>query len=157
MANATYISDALKSLKEAEADALKHLRQIQDAIAVIERGKKGNSENAIEYDPTWPPSKKFLYLLKTKKKFLHFRQAAELIIQLEGKGDIKEWTSKLSTGTGQLKQNDTIVKFQASASNQDTFWGSPKWLNDDGTIKEGFEFDEKYLSTYREVDDLFDL
>jgi hypothetical protein len=150
------ISDAPKSLREAEAEALKKVKQIQDAIAAIE-GTKSTSDNTIEYDAAWSPSRKFAYLLKTQKRFLHFRQAAELVVKIEGKGDVKEWTSKFSTGTGPLKQNETIVKVQAGASNQDTFWGSPKWLTDNGAIKDGYQFDEKYLSTYKEQDSLFDL
>jgi hypothetical protein len=133
------LSEALKSLKQAEAELLAKLKPIQEAIAAIEVPEINAKKKGTEYDEEWPPSTKFLFLLNKHKRFLHFREAAQMIAQIEG-GDVAELTAKLSTGTGSIKASGQIVKFQASKSNIDTYWGSPKWLDKDGKIIAGHEF-----------------
>jgi len=161
MTTETPLFEAIKSLKIAEGDLKSQLRSIQDAIAALDRNSRPHvnldDTKKNEYDSDWSISNKFLYLLKRYNRFIHFREAAEILVDIDGEGDAKELTGKLSSGTISLKQNGIIVKYQASKSNQDTFWGSPKWLDENGKIKSGFEFNKDYLSDGNKKSPLFDL
>jgi hypothetical protein len=152
---------AIKSLDEAEEELLNQLKSIREAKQQL-LGKSEVSKNEIvktidesDYDAEWTVANKFLYLLKKHNRFLHFREAADIIAAIE-RGDSKKITSQLSTGTSSLKKNGNIVKYVASSSNTDTFWGSPKWLDENGKIKQGHEINTDYLTKSSKTQ-LFDL
>lgn len=110
-----------------------------------------NQNETLDYSKDWFLPKKFLFFLQREKRFLHFREAAEYLIQIEGiEGDkealCKEFSSRLSSATQTMKKSGEIVKIQSTAKVQDTFWGSPNWLDEKGRVKKGHEFNEKYLS-----------
>lgn len=160
--------DTLRHLKAVEADLLKKLDGVRSAIRSFEDGEepetsKGvvdNSETSVlnttkipyadQFDTSWSLGHKFLFLLKMENRFLHFREAGELIVKLDGKGDTSSVARKLSSSTQKLKKEGTIVKHQATHQNRDTFWGSPKWLNEDGTIKDGHEYNKDFLASYED-------
>lgn len=150
------IIDALTEKKER---LLANIETILADVAIIDETLKSfgsdNSANAnvksassMEYDPNWTYSKKFVYLLKTKDRFLHFREAGHLINVIEDTGlsDAK-LASKLSSGTQSLKSSNTIVKHQEGTNQKNCFWGRPNWLNEDGTIKKEHLYNSEYLST----------
>ena len=155
------IQNALKSLRLVKADLEKQLNDVRNAIYSLSGGGSIDDdvkpEKYVEYDSNWGLANKFLFLLKIENRFLHFREAAEIICQIEGKGDPKELAGKISSGAQSLK-GTKIVKYQASKSNQDTFWGSPKWLDADGKITSGHEYNMKYFHSREEkIIPLFDI
>ena len=167
-------SDTLKHLKAVETDLVAKLENVRKTIASFEYdgynqevksevnnksedqrdtsvlSDKSKPPYADQYDLDWGLASKFLFLLKMEDRFLHFREAGELIVRLDGEGDPKLVGRKLSSSTLKLKKGGVIVKYQASQQNRDTFWGSPKWLNEDGSIKEGHGYNEEYLSSNEE-------
>ena len=152
--------EALKSLKQAESELIEKLKPIQESIASLEKTIAANtSSDTKEYNPNWSASNKFLYLLKTYNRFLHFREAADLIIELEGgsEKDAKDLVGKLSSGTTLLKNGKQIVKYKAGKSNQDTFWGVPKWLDEKGNVKPEHTYNKEYLSDGKKNTPLFEI
>jgi hypothetical protein len=105
-----------------------------------------------DYDVAWSLKRKFVYLLKANNRFLHFREAAKMIIEKEGL-NIKAGglASKLSAATSLLKKEKKIVKVVIDNQNQNTFWGIPDWLNDDTSIKTGHEYNKDYVSRRKEL------
>jgi hypothetical protein len=102
------------------------------------------------YNEGWTLPAKFLFFLKREQRFLHFREAADLLIETESiEGDLevisKQISGKMSSATKPLKAKGEIVKFNPTKRQQDTFWGSPKWLNDKGEVKPGHEINKEYL------------
>ena len=159
------IQEAVKSLQLAKADLEKQLNDVNNAIESLSGSgtvevvpKLAQNGNYAGYDSYWSLANKFLFLLKKENRFLHFREAADIICQLEGKGEAKELAGKISSSCQALK-GETIVKYQAGKSNQDTFWGSPKWLdNSSGEIIAGHQYNGKYLhSKGRKSAPLFDI
>jgi hypothetical protein len=162
--------DLVNELKKEQALLVKRLNAIEvlleyfgdsdSTVANVKpmiRTKFGNSQKE-DYSDNWSLRKKFLYLLKENGRFLHFREAAKMIIDKEGTDlDTKSLASKLSAATAPFKREGKLVKFNIGGQNQNTFWGIPDWLNDDGSIKTGHEYNKEYLS-HRKVltDDLFD-
>ena len=158
------IKEALKSLQLAKIELIKQLNDVTNAINSLSGGGSteavplsGSDENSIGYDSSWSLKNKFLFLLKQESRFLHFREAAEHICQLDGKGNPKELAGKISASCQEIK-GKTIVKYRVTKSNQDTFWGSPKWLDDSGEIITGYEFNIEYLHSKHEKSmPLFDI
>lgn len=150
------------SIKDAHDFALNLLKE--EAIKEIEaldevKGHANNVDNNLYkyYQKNWSIKQKVQFILKNEKRFLHFREIARIIISLEGNGDEDQLTSSLSNATRPLKDDGTIVKYKHGKSHKHTFWGSPKWLNDEGQIKEGYMFDAEILEKdqnpkYEQVD-----
>ena len=158
---------AVEALKERKEELLQEVKSLEASIRAMESkgygyvtepiAKKQEAKTDSGYNPESSFAKKFGYLLKKHKRFLHFREAAEMINELEGlKHDVSELTKKLSSGTQSLKGKNAIIKVKAGSNNQNTFWGVPHWLKEDGTIKEEHMYNEAYLHSSVEAnDDLF--
>lgn len=158
---------AIEALKERKEELLQEVKSLEASIRAMESKGYGYISEPISekpevktdsgYNPELSFAKKFGYLLKKHKRFLHFREAAEMINELEGmKHDVSELTKKLSSGTQTLKGKNAIVKVKADSNNQNTFWGVPQWLKEDGTIKEEHMYNEAYIHSSGETsDDLF--
>lgn len=106
---------------------------------------ESHKKNDTKYDASWSMSNKFLYILKRERRFMKFREAAKLIIEIEGFGDENKLTSKLTSGTRPIKEDGTIVKVKHGKSATDTFWGSPKWLDLNKKIKPEFMYNHKVV------------
>lgn len=157
--------EILVMLKAAKDEYQRKLKGIEKAIAALEAEDLPTAESSTiinqssgkipkdyisGYNSSWGLATKFLFLLNKENRFLHFREAGDIISKLDGKGDPKDLTSKLSSSTAKYKKNGTLVKVQPTGKNIDTFWGMSKWLNEDGSIKEGHEFNEDFLSNQGE-------
>lgn len=140
------INEALKSLRTARFELVNKLKDIDKAIQSLSDSMAAiNSNNQSEYDSDWTIVNKFIFILKRENRFIHFREAAELIVEMDGKGDAKDIAGKITTNTTQLKKDKKIVKVQASKQLQDTFWGLPIWLDEHGAILNGHQYNTKYL------------
>ncbi len=135
-------------------EALGGDQKFQDNSGIV--GKTINIElnqvndDTLKYNKDGFLTDKFLYVLSREKRFLHFREAAECIIEIENiVGDkvalVKDLASKISSATTFLKKKGTIVKIRPTNKNQDTFWGRPEWLDENGKILEGYYYDKKRL------------
>lgn len=133
LANLSLVDKILEGLVESDDEPVKIATENQQVSA-----------KSHTYNIKWPYPDKFVYLLKRESRFLHFREAAELISEIEG-GDPGKILAKLSSSTHVLKKKGIIIKHQASKKLRDTFWGSPKWIDEVGNIKDPYSFNQKYL------------
>lgn len=164
---------AIEALKDREEELLSEISGIRSSIVALEnRIGVSHTNSAMSksleksekptkdegYDPNWSISNKFGYLLNKYKRFLHFREAAEMINEIEGINyDISDLTKKLSSGTQSLKGKGKIVKKKIDSNNKNTFWGVPSWLDENGEIKKQNLYNEEYVYKPGEPDaDLFD-
>jgi hypothetical protein len=162
-------SNALQQLQEIEKSLVDELQKVRAAIKLFigngsvpdiyeSTSKTNNIESSVQlqgYSSKWTYSKKFIFFLKKEDRFMHVRQIAENIANVEG-GDIKRILNKLSSATFLIKKEGVIVKYQINNQNQNTFWGFPKWLDENGEIKKGHEYSEDYLYSPKSKEDLFD-
>lgn len=141
-----------------------HPETIKDTVGYVE--SKINEKEKIDnkryknYKSGWNNIDKYQFVLKTENRFLHFREAARIIIKLDGKGDENSLTSVLTNGARRLKKSGVIIRKQHGNSNTSSFWGSPKWLNKDGSIKTEHEYDVKILEKNEKAENdrsLFDI
>lgn len=90
---------------------------------------------------------KVAIILRVEKRFLHMRQIVKIAQSLDRFKSSKEVFNGISQAVYQLKSSGSIVNFKHGNSNIDTFWGSKSWLNDDNTIKSGYEYDEDQIQS----------
>lgn len=109
----------------------------EKSIRHVIQSKKGYNKHASYSD-------KFLYAIRESNRFLHPREIAEFVISRE-KGDFKQVLDKLTDNTYQIRKKGIVAKFKASTLTNDTFWGLPEWLGEDGNIKEGHEYNPEYV------------
>ncbi|WP_298509133.1 hypothetical protein [uncultured Kordia sp.] len=145
------IIDALIEKKErllADIKTIDETLKSLDSNSVKSEVAPVKNISKTEYNSKWSYSKKFVFLLKENNRFLHFREAGNMINSLENTGlTDAELASKLSSGTQTLKTSNTIVKHQVGTNQKNCFWGRPNWLNEDGSIKKEHLYNSDYLST----------
>lgn len=163
---------ALQTLIDLERQLSAELESVQAAIALLKGIKEEDeSESGLPktgkgrvlegdysgYSGSWPIAKKFIFFLKKENRFLHVKEVAEKIGLLENVTDLKKLASSISSGTYGIKQQGILVKYQIKNQNKNTFWGFPEWMDKDGRIKKGYEYNKEYLSKAgRSAGDLFD-
>ncbi len=153
------LRDSLKRDYELVEDALKQLSNDEEINQVVtsEQNPPITKKNDSKYDASWGFSDKFLYILKRERRFLKFRDAAKIIIEIEGFGDENKLTSSLTSSTRSIKEDGTIVKIKPGTSAVNTYWGSPKWLDDKGNIKPAYMYNESSIRKGIKKAGLFDL
>ncbi len=98
------------------------------------------------YKPSLSLSHKFALLLNHNGRFLHFREAAEMINYLDAtNNEVGKLASKLSSSCTSLKK-EHLVKYKIGKNNINTFWGRTEWMDDNGEIKSGYEFNESAVN-----------
>jgi hypothetical protein len=85
---------------------------------------------------------KLLLILKDRQQFMRVREIGKIVSTQLGEEE-KDWVVKLSRTTRHLKELNKITKVQVGNSLRNSFWGSPKWLNSDGTIKSEHMYSEE--------------
>ncbi len=144
------IRDTLKRDYEYACDLL----GIEPENSTVDVAVKSSSTNTsqkkndkpILYRKDWSYKEKFVHVLKNQQKFIKFREAAEIIVEIEGGGDVDLITRRLTASTNKLKRQGKIVKVSVGG-HANTFWGLSKWLDDDGNIESGYEFSEDSITT----------
>ena len=128
------------ALSLLDSEAVKEIEATSNPVEPSEPKPDKDTSSYSYFSSEWPLVKKYLYILKTEKRFLHFREAAKILISLEGKGDETLITRALSNSAREIKQEKTIVKVMHESSQKKTFWGSPKWLDAKGKIKDEYMY-----------------
>lgn len=95
------------------------------------------------YSSEWKLPQKFMYILLEEKRFLKFREVAEIIVHEDGAlpEKIDSIAFQLKSSTKKLKQDNVIIKISPNGKTLDTFWGLPEWLDENGIIKPAYMFD----------------
>jgi len=141
------IRDTLK-LDFEYAEGLLKEGNIEASVKGKVQVHEANSNKTLLYNKDWTYAEKFIFILKNKSRFMKFREVAEEIVEIEGKGDVDFLTRRLTASTRKLKLEDKITKVSPGGL-INTFWGLSKWLDENGEIKDGYEYDESSLSVGR--------
>ena len=143
------LRNSLKQDYELANAAINSLSNNQSQESVTKDVKTSNRKE-IGYNKDWSFPDKFLFVLSREDKFIRFREAAKIIIDIEGEGDENYITKRLTASTRKLKLDGKIVKVSHEDSLKNTFWGSSKWLDKTGNIKPEHKYDvESIISNER--------
>jgi hypothetical protein len=143
-------------LEEEKAIKQQELDEIQDDIdwhlEAIERlaGELYDKHNGMRVVQGVYPIKavlqtKYLYTLRMHKRFMHNREVAEFMIKNEPGLSIQDVLDRLGKFVGKWKKRRVIVVFEALNSRRNAFYGLPEWMDANGQIRKGYEYNEDAL------------
>ncbi|MBL0358276.1 MAG: hypothetical protein IPP72_16040 [Chitinophagaceae bacterium] len=100
------------------------------------------------YNPAEPTRNKILFIIKTESRFLHVREIARIVQQLENELSITAIIKKISPALSILKRlpGSPLVSVEVARSHFNTFWGYRDWLTEEGNIKDGFIYNESEIT-----------
>lgn len=147
-----------------EKELKEELKIVQKWI-VLERNRKiefytqNSNDNSLNEDIKYlnndfgkTISGKFLNALKQEKKFLSIKQIAKAISIATGESE-KNLIEKLSQVTQRLKLSGKIVNYSPNSSKKNTYWGSPRWIEND-IIKKGYEFLPEVNKNFNSINEI---
>ncbi len=85
------------------------------------------------------------FIIRREDRFLHTREIAKLIHDIDPFASVDDIVKKLSPVISSLRVNNIIVKKKVGSANIHTFWGSKNWLDENGELKPGHEYNKEYL------------
>ena len=102
------------------------------------------------YNAAAPTRNKILFILKAEGRFLHVREIARIVQQLENEVSLSAVIKKISPALSILKRlpDSTLVSIEVEQSQFNTFWGFNSWLNEDGTVKEAFMYNQSEITRH---------
>ena len=137
------MSIVIELLLKEEQSLLDKLEEVRSEL--INHGYNGNSSPGKENTTTstaqnddfidadevqkFSTPQKMLYALKKNRRFMKIREIAQYICDITGE-DVNQLTTQLSRRTSSLKEKGKITKYQYGTRLRDSFWGSPKWLDE---------------------------
>ncbi|MEQ8578650.1 MAG: hypothetical protein RIC57_05085 [Balneola sp.] len=150
--------DALKDLIDvSEVDDLHVLDYEEEQTEIdsnespltkeIEEKKKEKTKYVYDdgYHINLSNRNKVKFVIKAFDKFLHNRQIAEELHRREPHVSEDKWSRKVSGALSSLRRNGELVNYSVNDYNRNTFWGSPKWLQENGEIIDKYMYDEEYI------------
>ncbi len=105
------------------------------------------------YDSKLPNKAKIRYFLKKEQRFLHIREMATMANSIEPNISIVDFQAKFSPALSALKAEKKLINIKVGKSLVNTFWGSEKWLDSTGTVKEGYGHNPEYVDNKTKEDD----
>jgi len=150
----------LVKLLVKERDAyLAKANSISQTIEILEQSMtrsilKADTPKIVndDYNTDMSIKNKILFFFKQEQRFMHARKLAELANAREPSITVKKFSSRFSTILSTLKREGKLVKYVINKQNNNTFWGSPKWLDSHGQILSEYKYDEKYVKVTGNTD-----
>jgi len=144
---------ALKFLIKQEQELMAQLKGIRSTIVSLggqqsiqndpileEDSKNIDTSNKAKEFKNLSQSDLFLTTLKEHNRFMHVREIGEYVGSILKDG--KNWKTLLSRRTRSLQEKGYIVSKQIGTTKLNYFWGSPKWLDENGEIKPEYMYDK---------------
>lgn len=150
--------DLIQSLKKERESLIRRI----EAIDVLLGSYNTNSEEEITITENqmskFPATGRYLeqaiYVIKSKKRFLHMRELIEVIAPYHIDKD-KNWLRRrFSSVLSHAKREGKIpnlINITYTDSLKDTVWGSKDWLDNDGKILPEFLFKPKTDTSNKSV------
>ncbi|SDG69408.1 hypothetical protein [Winogradskyella thalassocola] len=113
---------------------------------VISNKKSSNSKKSFK--PEFNINSTVLDIINRNERFMHFREIASVMIKEKGIEDIdsSNLARELSIKTLSVKKKGLLVKYKFGNEARNTFWGKKDWLDRNGGIIKGFEYNTNYIS-----------
>lgn len=88
-------------------------------------------------------------ILRNEGRFMHMREIKKIAQELEPNEDIDVVDKKISTAFYTIKNltDSPLTNVSIEGSNQNTFWGSKNWLDENGKIKKENMYNEREILT----------
>lgn len=151
-------NDALKVLIQEREKIKARLEYLNELIKNLGGGdnhvvEKNKLTEYKGYDPKAAMKVKLLYVLKRLNRFSHSTEIKSMLGEIEGK---KPEVFKVSSTLSALRRVNKVHKFQLGTQNRNSFWGSTKWLDENGEILSQYMYDDSILKNDDDQSSLFD-
>jgi len=104
------------------------------------------------FKPTLSYKNKIAQVLKIESRFLHINQIVNIIHSQSAKSSWKEVERGVNSAKSGLLKDGTIVKKTVGTSNQNSFYGSPNWLDENGNIKSEHMYSEGLVKERKRIE-----
>jgi len=111
--------------------AISSLKEVNHSANPISLNQGVHTANGL-YDPKSNTRVKILFAIKQLNRFARSREIAELLNQYEPQADLKALINSLSSPLYQLKTENKVFKLTVGTGNNNVYWGSAKWLDEQG-------------------------
>jgi hypothetical protein len=160
----TKTQELIRLLEKEKQSLLDKVKSIDNTILIIRQSNTGDDdsfnttsknepqENLVpekslsDYESSFSLKKKALYFLRRENRFLHNREFVELINNAEPSLEEPNLHRKISSTLSQLKREGKVINIVVGKSLRNTFWGAPKWQDENKNIIKGYEYKEEYLT-----------
>lgn len=95
---------------------------------------------------------KIAKVLKSENKFLHINQLIDIIHAYTPKSTRQDVKDSVNSAKSALLKEGAIVKVAAAKSNQNSFYGSPNWLEAENTPKIEHMYDETLIKEKKVIE-----
>jgi len=111
-----------------------------------------------EYNSAAPTRNKILFIIKAENRFLHVREIARIMQQLDDETSLSAVVKKVSPALSILKRitGTPLASIEVANSHFNTFWGYKEWLNEHMGIKDGFMYNQAEITKFQK-ENSFDL
>jgi len=96
-----------------------------------------------KYDPKTNMRSKTLFALRELNRFVKNKEIAQYLHQQEPEISVKDFITALSGPIFYLKKEERIHKITIGTGNNNVYWGSLRWVNEDGTVKDEHKYIEE--------------
>jgi len=143
--------EIIRKLQEKKAALEKQIEAIDSTIKLFSTEVVPEISQPVVthfdgYDPSWSWKNKIIHILKVNNRFLHIREIVDYIFKYE---DLEEPAHEIIASFRQslsaLRADNIIVRYSINNQLRFSFWGSPNWLDENGQIKKGYEYDPSYV------------
>lgn len=102
----------------------------------------------VQYNINQPARNKVLMIINAEKRFLHVREIARIMQQLEEGTSISQLIKKISPALSSLKkiEGTFLISIEVGRSHFNTFWGCKDWLTENGEIKLPYMYNDLEVS-----------
>ncbi|WP_179415373.1 hypothetical protein HDF19_09955 [Mucilaginibacter sp. E4BP6] len=101
------------------------------------------SKFKVVYDPNTNMRNKTLFAIRALNRFVKNKEIAKYLHEQEPNVPIKDFVTALSNPLFFLKNEKRIHKISVGTGNNGVYWGSLKWINEDGSIKAEHKYIEE--------------
>lgn len=154
--------NTIQELESLRNELLERVKQIEGTISMY-KAIHNTADNALKnanialnitkeaqekyrgYDKKASMRNKIAVILKAEKRFLHVREIAKFIHEIDPFDNETEIAKKISPAISFLGKSGSVVKLKIGKSNINSFWGSKNWLDENGNPKVGHEYNKAYL------------
>ncbi|MBF9251724.1 hypothetical protein I2I11_00295 [Pontibacter sp. 172403-2] len=123
----------------------------EDSISSTEDILSDKPEKYQAYNNPSSYRHKVVSVLKIENKFLNINEISNIIHKLEPDISFEQIKKGVSSAKSNLISSGAIVKYVVGSSNQNSFYGSSSWLDEDGNPKPEHMYNEESLVVKEEV------
>lgn len=109
------------------------------------KGRTRNTTFLTKYDKSATFEQKVVFAIHQAGKFLPAREIGVIMNRNEPTKSISHYITRFSALASRFRKHRSIVAIKGGGATRNTYYGLPDWLDGDGNIKSGFEYEQEQV------------